>query len=313
MKPSSLEGERMPTTDAQSDLLDPTCQHLQVLGDQSSVLPVLAQQIRALIDLTRNSIIEIGVKLIVAKRQLEHGAWLPWLASEFGWNARTAQRYIRVAVTFSTKCDTVSYSGLAIDASALYALASLKVPEDVRDKAIETAKAGTRVTQRVALRLIETAKPVAEPAPAEDTHADAVDTTEDADTDAIDRIERDTEDDDVVFPDRPPIPPAHSPRPIDFYWQDTLRYWIDQRRDGPILLSDVIDRFVETIPPHDALERWCFDFEDALSHSANEMRKYALLVSLRSLNVTFSPPLGRGLYPASETEFIVPRRRCRWS
>jgi hypothetical protein len=247
----------------------------------------------------RNSIIEIGQKLIAAKAEVEHGEWLRWLKTEFGWNARTAQRYMQVAQAFSTKCDTVSYLGLTIEASALYVLAEPKVPEDVRDEAIKTAEAGTHVTRAVAQRLIEAAKP----APAEET--DVLGATEDAGTDAIDTTEDDDDVfDDNVFPDRPPIP-------NDDYWQETMREWIDARRDEPILLREVTNRFIETIPLHLAARRWRFDFEE--EGTPLGMRNYALLVSLRSLGVKFSPPLRRDFYPASpETEFTVPPRRSRW-
>jgi Protein of unknown function (DUF3102) len=255
-------------------------------SDQLSALSELARDIRALTKMARDSIIEVGRKLIAAKAQVAHGEWLPWLDREFGWNERTARRYMQVSEAFAIKSDTVSdFTGLTIDASALYALASPKVPEDARDKAIEIAKAGTRVTRPVALRLIEAAEPV----PVEDTDTDVIGATEDANDDA--------------FPDLPPIP-------NDANWQETLREWVDRQRHKSILLKDVTNRFAETIPLHHAIRRWHFDFEER--GSALEARNYALLASLLSLGVKFSPPLERGLYPASpETEFTVPPRRRR--
>jgi hypothetical protein len=284
----------MPTTKTQSDVIDPTCQHLQCIGDQVPALPDLAREIRALIGVARDSIVEIGQKLIAAKARVEHGEWLPWLATEFGWNARTAQKYMQVAEAFAIKYEPDSFLDLTIDASALYTLASPKVPEDARDEAIKTAKAGTHVTKRVAQGLIKAAAQAAPPA---DTDTDVVDTTEDAD--AIDATETD---DDFVFPDRPPIP-------NDARWQETVRNWIDEQRDKSIPLKDVTWRFAETIPLHDASRRWYFDFEELGGN--REMRDYALLVFLRSLGVKFSQPLGRGLYPAPETHFTVPPRRRR--
>ncbi len=277
-----------------------------------SDLSELASDIRALIGEVRRSIVEVGLKLIAAKAQMAHGEWLPWLDHEFGWNERTARRYMQVSEAFAIKSDTVSdFAGLTIDASALYALASPKVPEDVRDKAIDTAKAGTRVTKSVALRLIEAAQPVTVEATdtgvieaTEDADADVIDVTDDTDIDAVDTIENDDDDDDIgVFPELPP-------KPNDARWQETLREWIDRRRDGSILLWDVINRFAETIPLHDATRRWLFDYEEFGTNHA--MRVYAVLVSLHSLGVKFSPPLGRNLEPtSSETTFTVPPRRHR--
>jgi hypothetical protein len=266
----------------------------------SDALSELGRNIRALIGVARASIIEIGQKLIAAKEQVRHGEWLSWLAGEFGWTEGTAQRYMQVARAFGQMPHAAVFADLTIDASALYALASPRVPKDVRDEAIEAAKAGTHVTRKVALRLIETAKPTTEPAPAENADADRVSAAENADADAIDTTETD---DDFVFPDRPPIP-------NDARWQETLRNWIDDRRDESIPLKEVTRRFAETIPLHDASRRWYFDFEELGGN--REMRDYALLVSLRSLGVKFSPPLGPGLYPAPETHFrVLPRRRKR--
>jgi hypothetical protein len=269
-----------------------------------AALSDLAREIRTLAGAIRASTIEIGARLIVAKCQLEHGAWLSWLAAEFGWNARTAQNLMRVAEAFG-KYEPDSHLRLTIDASALYALASRRVPEDVRDQAVAAAKAGTHVTKRVALRPIEAAKPTAEPAPAEGAAPEAIDAAEDDDG----PIGATEDDDDLIDDDpiadrifnRPPIP-------NDEHWQENVRDWIDHRRDEPILLKDVINRFVDTLPLHHATRRWRFDF-DELADSAFTMRAYALLISLRSLGVKFNPPLGRSLYPAPETEFTVPRRR----
>lgn len=53
---------------------------------------------------------------------VKHGAFL--LDREFGWDDRTARRYMQVAEAFAIRSDTVSdFTGLTIDATALYALA----------------------------------------------------------------------------------------------------------------------------------------------------------------------------------------------
>lgn len=39
---------------------------------------------------------EIGEALIEAKALVGHGQWLPWLKSNFGWGARSAQLSMRV-------------------------------------------------------------------------------------------------------------------------------------------------------------------------------------------------------------------------
>lgn len=44
--------------------------------------------------------VEAGELLIQAKSALAHGAWTPWLASEFGMSERSAQTYMRLAREF---------------------------------------------------------------------------------------------------------------------------------------------------------------------------------------------------------------------
>jgi hypothetical protein len=166
------------------------------------------------------------------------------------------------------------------------------VPQDVRTEAIKLVKV-IPFTKKDALRPIEAAGPE----PAEDTDMDAVGAMEDTNTDVIDTT-------DDVLPDRSPIPEDND-------WQETVRDWIDGRRGEPILLREVINRFAETIPAYLAARRWHFDFEERVH--LFQMRRYALMVSLRSLGVQFSPPLGRDLYPAPpETELTVQPRRRRW-
>ncbi len=96
--------------------------------------------------LTRRSgqdIIEIGHRLIAVKAKTSHGAFGPWLESEFGWTARTAQNFMRVAESFGDM-----RNGFAFEAKALYALASGDVPEEVREQFITRAEAGEPVRYR---------------------------------------------------------------------------------------------------------------------------------------------------------------------
>ena len=101
-----------------------------------------ARRIRSLQSRARGAIKEIGKELIAAKSEMEHGEWLPWRKDNFGWSERSAQNYMNVAVAFrSRKSETVAdLDSLAIDARALYFLASKSVPEEVRTEALELAK-----------------------------------------------------------------------------------------------------------------------------------------------------------------------------
>ncbi len=56
-----------------------------------------------------------GELLLLAKAELEHGAWLPWLGANCKFSARTAQGYIRLAQgweTLQAKSATVAHLGL---------------------------------------------------------------------------------------------------------------------------------------------------------------------------------------------------------
>jgi hypothetical protein len=72
---------------------------------------------------------EIGRELIAAKAKVAHGKWLPWLDAEFGWSDSTAQNYMNVARKFPI---VGNLAGLAIDATALYALSAPDVPQSIR-------------------------------------------------------------------------------------------------------------------------------------------------------------------------------------
>lgn len=118
-------------------------------------LPERAHRIRSLVNVVRGCIIEVGRELIAAKAELPHGEWLPWLEREFGWDERTARRYMQVAEAFTIKSDSVSdFTGLTIDATALYALSAPAVPIEVREQAVQEAAAGKRITAEEADRLI---------------------------------------------------------------------------------------------------------------------------------------------------------------
>jgi len=104
-----------------------------------------ADRIRSLVNVARGCIIEISRELIEAKQDIPHGYWLPWLEREFGWTEDTAQRYMRVANAFQIPQRAV-FEDLAIDATALYALAAPDVSQAARDAAIEQAEAGEHIT-----------------------------------------------------------------------------------------------------------------------------------------------------------------------
>lgn len=114
-----------------------------------------ATRIRSLVDVTRGCIIEIGRELIAAKAEVGHGQWLRWLDDEFGWATSTADNYMLAARKFPT---LGNMTGLAIDATALYALSSPDVPQAVRAEALKRAQDGEQVSKADADAMIAKAE-----------------------------------------------------------------------------------------------------------------------------------------------------------
>lgn len=74
-----------------------------------------------------------GEALTTAKAQLEHGAWLPWLAQHFDFTPRTAQGYMRIAgrwLELQSKNETVSHLTMR-DALALLSPAPRLEPHEI--------------------------------------------------------------------------------------------------------------------------------------------------------------------------------------
>lgn len=131
---------------------------LEIMPPASSVDRFCAEHAEAIRVLGRRvvgDIIEIGIRLIAVKSHLQHGEWLPWLDREFGWSNATAYNFIGAAEAFG-KLPTVG--SLPIDAGALYLLAGPTVPEPAREKAVEKAEKGGRITKAEAEKLIREAR-----------------------------------------------------------------------------------------------------------------------------------------------------------
>jgi len=91
---------------------------------------------------TGEQIVEIGRILMEVKERIGHGTFGEWLDAEFGWTDRTAQRFIQVATAFENR-QIVGFAP-----SALYALASNSVPDDIRAGFIAKAEAGEKITHK---------------------------------------------------------------------------------------------------------------------------------------------------------------------
>jgi Protein of unknown function (DUF3102) len=109
-------------------------------GDLAKELRRSANRIRGWgQDLVRSRF-EIGQELIKRKEEMPRGKWLPWLATEFAWDARTAQRFMRAANTLGEKADVVRN----LEATALYKLS--ETPKKTLDNILARLERGETFT-----------------------------------------------------------------------------------------------------------------------------------------------------------------------
>ena len=112
---------------------------------------------------TAQDIWEVGKKLNKVRSQLEHGQFEGWLSAEFGWSRRTAYNFINVYEAFS---ESTNFAQLDIATSALYKLAAPSTPPSVRNKFLDKAEKGEKVTHKEISQVLKNAKKssVVEPA-----------------------------------------------------------------------------------------------------------------------------------------------------
>jgi hypothetical protein len=107
---------------------------------------------------TRDNLIDIGRDLIAVKATLKEklgsGRFGAWLATEFQWDHRTAQRYMNVAERFGDKPDIVSLLPVA----ATQKLASPSTPVGVREDVGARVKAGEKFTAKAVDLIVKAAK-----------------------------------------------------------------------------------------------------------------------------------------------------------
>jgi Protein of unknown function (DUF3102) len=125
-------------------------QFLEYLADNINFLRVRA----------RESILEIGFRLIEAKAYVGHGKWLPWLNCNFGWSVDTAQNYMR-AYEFSKNRNFRNLDLAGFADSSLYLLAAPSTPPEAVKAVMERAKAGETVKHEEVKAIVKNAKRLA--------------------------------------------------------------------------------------------------------------------------------------------------------
>jgi hypothetical protein len=103
-----------------------------------------SERIKVRLQLTAQSIAEIGLELIYAKKLIGHGNFLKWIDSEFQMNERTARNFMNVAKELGEELTAGNLSN--ISAKCLYLLAAPSTSQEVREDVIERAKSGEPVT-----------------------------------------------------------------------------------------------------------------------------------------------------------------------
>lgn len=121
-----------------------------------TVIEQKTAEIRGLQKRTAENIIAMGNHLITVKSLLPEGQFTSWLKMEFDWSERSAQRLMSVALAFTPD----KLAGVQIDPSALYVLSAPSTPEDVREKALDRAEAGERITHQKAQELVDERKEI---------------------------------------------------------------------------------------------------------------------------------------------------------
>ena len=93
-----------------------------------------------------SDVVAIGCLLIDVKEKLEHGQFGAWIKHYLGWSQQTISNMMRAGETFGK---VPNFGDLTIDTSALYLLASMTCPDELREEIITRASKGERITHAI--------------------------------------------------------------------------------------------------------------------------------------------------------------------
>lgn len=108
-----------------------------------------AEAIRRLLQKTANDIVQIGLRLQVARNALGPHHFQQWLQAEFHWSQSVASNFMQAARAFANLDCVPNFQP-----SALYILARHRVPEAARREAICLASSGMIITKRQAEQIV---------------------------------------------------------------------------------------------------------------------------------------------------------------
>jgi hypothetical protein len=125
-----------------------------VSSDANAQLRSLAIEIKSRDCKATGLAIANGRSLILAKQILEHGGFGAWVRSEAGLQLRMAQIWMKLAEFAEGRDELVAGLGTTV----AYKLAAPSTPDEVRNRAIEMAARGERVTLKMVDALVEREK-----------------------------------------------------------------------------------------------------------------------------------------------------------
>ena len=124
-------------------------------------------EIKNLMRLTAENIINIGQKLIEVKEQLEYGTFQSWLRTEIEWSEQTARQFMQV-YRWSETIENKNFVFSQIGTSALYLLAAPSTPNEARQEILDLVEDGEKIVYTRAKTIVDRHKKLVPSAKKED-------------------------------------------------------------------------------------------------------------------------------------------------
>ena len=123
-------------------------------NETSTIVRQRALEIKDLMRLTAENIINIGQKLTEVKKRLGHGSFQNWLKSEFEWSEQTARQFMQVYRWSETiKNKNFVFSQLAT--SALYLLAAPSTPTEAREEVLDLVSGNEKISYTCVKNIVD--------------------------------------------------------------------------------------------------------------------------------------------------------------
>src|SRR5258708_4658170 len=97
--------------------------------EDAQALRERSTRIRSEVKKTALSIVAIGCELIAVKKTLEHGQFVQWVETEFGFSLRSAQNYMRIC-RLARKCEIVAH----LPPSMAYRITRKRIPRELLNR-----------------------------------------------------------------------------------------------------------------------------------------------------------------------------------